>query len=640
MVTCPSGFYASSSSSCSRKKCKVLYFSNILACLSPCQNCLGSSTRCTECVNNIPYLYDDYCWESPRAIAAVVSQVGPASNLALTVSFLFSSGGSIVILAEVLQKLISYIKYLDLPYSYKLEEVLKLWQIEVLPFKIIPSLPSSILNYLESKPIPDNFSDYEVDPSFLVNFWDNMFIFLVAAAIWILLGIIIKCIINNRDKPGRLYSYLARFQVGVLKYLIIEVYSAYGDITMFSSLEMRSVEFEHSVSYLSFGLSLLFLILIISITCFHIWFIMSYQKLKSIQLSTGKKRETKEFLRKYSNLDVLYSEFKDGSFSQQAYLLYFNLRDAALNIVITTLFDYPLVQSMLFVSICLPFFVYLLSKTPLNGRLDNWQQVFFETLLLLIYICTMLIAIDTEWMNTEDMTETLSTMIYIMIMVYNVGVIVMAVINVFGIIIDAVKAWKARKQVKKLTAKKAYQRNNRTDLSSCDVTLDRSIPLGAKSLKLSSQSNLLLSSSVAQNRINPGATSKKTGKSGRYMHSRIVFNTKSQQIRSNLAPAMMQDRNSNVTPRVLDALSFDKVFDKLSRIPKQDLNKRKKNRDRRQSGSGLQYHPNNSVSRNISRNFPGFSFGSLQLEEAQYQGTQFRRLQKPQKARLAGSNNS
>ena len=235
----------------------------------------------------------------------------------MTIISLFRPGGSSAILLGVLQKLTSYIKYLKLPYSARLKEMLLAWQSNIFAFDIYPALPSNLMAYLVSKPIPEIFIEHGVDPSFLVNFWKTLIALISVFLSWILLKLIIKF---TRPKNGasKLHSFLNIFQLMLFKFLIIGLYSSYGDVTMFFALEVRSVTHEYFLSSVSFGICIAFMSLTIFFSCFHAWFVIAYQKLKKAQASGRSNKDPNTFLKKYSNLSVLYFGFKDESFSQQA----------------------------------------------------------------------------------------------------------------------------------------------------------------------------------------------------------------------------------------------------------------------------------------------------------------------------------
>lgn len=389
-------------------------------------------------------------------------------SVALTATTIFSPGGSAALLFGGLQKLITYIKYLQLPYSTTLEDMLKSGQNGIFAFDMFPPVPSSWLDYLVSKPIPDIFVGCDLDPSFLVNFWNNLITFVGVIIGWITLRLMIKGI-QIWKGPRKLYSFLNFFQLVLVKFLIVQLYSGYGDIAMFSALEIRSVDYKYTTSRISFSLCMIFLILTIFISGFHVWFLLRYQKLKNGQNSGECKKETNAFLEKYSNFEVLYSEFKDESFTQQAYLLFFNLRDAALNIVITTLFGYPLLQSILFVAITSVFLIYIIIKRPLAFLKQNILQIVFELVLFLIYFCTMLLAMDFEWFNSNSLPEVLNKSIVIMTFIYNGGSLLITVVTLLVPLIYAIKRWWIRRKSQKIkySRKKTRSETLKSDLTSC-----------------------------------------------------------------------------------------------------------------------------------------------------------------------------
>ena len=94
------------------------------------------------------------------------------------------------------------------------------------------------------------------------------------------------------------------------------------------------------------------------------------------------------------------------------------------------------------------FLFYLALRRPFTGGRENAQQIFFEILLLLDYLCTMIIAIEDLPSELSDMSDTLSTIIFVTILTYNGLAVLVTTITFIIVIQDAIKSCKARSQNK------------------------------------------------------------------------------------------------------------------------------------------------------------------------------------------------
>lgn len=63
-MNCPSGTYASSSSTCSGNVAPQFSIQSVyLACTSPCATCSTSGTTCTSCQSTHPHFYNNVCYD-------------------------------------------------------------------------------------------------------------------------------------------------------------------------------------------------------------------------------------------------------------------------------------------------------------------------------------------------------------------------------------------------------------------------------------------------------------------------------------------------------------------------------------------------------------------------------------------------
>jgi hypothetical protein len=92
-------------------------------------------------------------------------------------------------------KSIHYIRYLDMPFSERLERFAKSGPRNILTFKFGQHMPLDIASSIPKHPLPDVFERYHLHSSFLVNFWHEIVswvIIILAALIFTLCELVCK----------------------------------------------------------------------------------------------------------------------------------------------------------------------------------------------------------------------------------------------------------------------------------------------------------------------------------------------------------------------------------------------------------------------------------------------------------------
>ena len=184
--------------------------------------------------------------------AIIIKAIGTA------VSRLICLGSSVSLTVGLLSKLIQYIRFLNIQYPARLENVLLTWGTDVLNLNIPTEIDQKIVAY----PIPDLFTQYGLEPSFLSNIWGFLIIILSACVAWIICRALM-CYFQSSRRPCLkfLQPILARLSKSISNFIVVQIYSGIGDTFFFLSLEMKSVSFKSAWSYVSFLLSLIFMLL-------------------------------------------------------------------------------------------------------------------------------------------------------------------------------------------------------------------------------------------------------------------------------------------------------------------------------------------------------------------------------------------
>ena len=145
---------------------------NSLACSSSCKTCIGSPTNCLTCNSgDFPYFSNGKCEANHPLIQGMINTVADVSNVGAIVISMASSADSSGIIYGSLHKLLGYIRYFNIKYSVRLEDLLKEKKSDPAFVRFLPSIPQGVAEELVAKPIHPIFIHRGISPKFLGNFW-------------------------------------------------------------------------------------------------------------------------------------------------------------------------------------------------------------------------------------------------------------------------------------------------------------------------------------------------------------------------------------------------------------------------------------------------------------------------------------
>jgi len=385
--------------------------------------------------------------ETPGA-QEFVNTVSDVSEIGSTTVTLAASSNASGILFAALHKLLSYIRFLNVEYSMNLEAALKTKKSDSILIRYLPTIPESLAQDLVAKPIHPIFLYRKVGPKLLGNFWKVSLFLCILITSSFILTIIIKFTQDNKSQ-NLVLKICKMIRMIIVKVLIMQFYLYFGDLVLYFILETRSLVMDTFASALSFFVALFFMIFGIAAFTFHFMTVKSLVKLSKSGENKTSKEKLDTFLKSHEEFDMLYKLWKDATLYQPTYLILFTLRDIILNIVISNLFEYPIVQSLLFVLITFSFWVYLISARPFKKLYENMKQIFLETIVLLTYLFAFLMSSSKSSMS-NNLKESLGEGVIVMAIIFNIFAGLFIAWDVIIIINDA---YKERKN-KQISSKK------------------------------------------------------------------------------------------------------------------------------------------------------------------------------------------
>ena len=197
------------------------------------------------------------------------------------------------------------------------------------------------------------------------------------------------------------------------------------------------------ISWISFNISALLIIILLISLWHHFKFLQEYQKIK--QKAKAKKDEEnlelEEFIQDHQGYQVLFEDLKDDSLKHQAFLLIFTIYDLLCKIIYTTLFKHPLVQTILFFLLNSLQVLYLCLWKPFNNSFEAFQQLLYLVLTLGVYICVLIMAIlDVQVKQATDTRIYLGKMVIVFTLTFLFSSLIFMASKLISIALNVVKS--------------------------------------------------------------------------------------------------------------------------------------------------------------------------------------------------------
>lgn len=344
----------------------------------------------------------------------------------------------------MLAKMLQYIRYLHIPYSQRLELTFKHHNSTYGPFGIGPKIPMETLLALPFEPVPPRFYKFSVHSSFLVNFWDSLIFMTIIVGI-LGLFLLFEWIVGKVMKNLTLYPLVKKIRAALQNFFLMQFYNIFGDILLFLILDMKDVNLVTPETTISLSLSIIFLLIGLIIVGVHIYILIRFYTFRKKKSWAS---EIESFSKQYEGSDVLFKYVKNSSMVSQSFLLIFVIRNCLFSLILGLLFEQALVQIILISTMSVVMLIYLVVQRPFTDLVNLFQHVVFETMLLVVNICVLIIAqIDFEKEGSYQLRDRLCEAIIYTSLIFSFAPQVFLVIK----LIVAVVAWY------KTFSKKPYQ---------------------------------------------------------------------------------------------------------------------------------------------------------------------------------------
>jgi hypothetical protein len=117
--------------------------------------------------------------------------------------------------------------------------------------------------------------------------------------------------------------------------------------------------------------------------------------------------EIKAFNERNKYWELFYSDFRDDDLWCQAFFAISIVRSVLSSLIITVLYDYPLMQTPYLVIMDVAVISFLYLKNPFNTLRGKLAQYYYETITLLVHLCTFILALQDSFENPSDTVKVI-----------------------------------------------------------------------------------------------------------------------------------------------------------------------------------------------------------------------------------------
>ena len=431
-------------------------YSFFLDCPTGCTEC-QSETICSSCTADY-LLINSQCVSKGKSLQENIT--GAALDGVSALGNSVAIGSSLPTNFGLVAKILRNIRYLNVTVSDELNEVFMSWKIS-----------SGFIDYPEnwrtaesdSASLPEVFERYNVGALFLINYWKSLVMILIGVGLFAPFKLLEMTQYSNKSKLGSIFRLL---NVIASNFALTQLYGSLDDIIFYFVLQVRENNFQTSFQKASFAVSIVLSIFAILAFSTNLFILKKYQSSKR-----SSKKSQQVFLQKYENFKMLFQDFKDSGYLKQSFLMIYIVRSIISGLLITNLFEYPLLQTLLLTSLNLLILVYLAVEKPFKESLNIWGQYFCETVLLFVNVSMLGMAFIDEMVEESGRAiKIFSKVVIISNMVLVVGSLVFMALSVIKALYVTHKTRKlAKKQQEKMQVKiKGRKVNESLDQSVCD----------------------------------------------------------------------------------------------------------------------------------------------------------------------------
>ena len=322
--------------------------------------------------------------KAAEGFASMSNNAGNASSVTTMATSVLSASDPGGVSAGMLTKMLQYTKFLAVEHTARLEVMLKSSKLTTGFLFFAPKVHTSTKEKFKNHLLPAEFIKYKVHSSFIINFWDGFMSLAICIGI-LFFVFLLEVGTRSKDTESYLNFFVQKVRYGIQNFLLMQFYNCYGDIMLFSVLDISTVEFNTSPAAISFNMAFISIFVGIVVLSLHIMLLLKYQRVKRQSASNEPHEENVDkFSKSHEGIQALFFSFKDTSLVTQGFFLFLTVRNVSYSLIVTLLYKYTLIQLILMMILSIAMVGYLLFARPFKRLVNLFQQLLGEIILLIV----------------------------------------------------------------------------------------------------------------------------------------------------------------------------------------------------------------------------------------------------------------
>jgi len=295
-----------------------------------------------------------------------------------------------------LVKVMQYVRYLEIDMPPRLERLGISRGRNILSVRSGIKMWDSLKGDFIKHSLPQVFAKHNLHSSFLVNYFEDIMTLLVLFLFAFLFMALER--LNRFLKQDSLRAFFKGLRI-ICKWNIILMFFATGidDIVLYLALEFKSfkADTESPLPEVSFVVGFGFLTLVLVLFGGTYWLIHKLNKVKSsvVPENFASRKAPQAFENLWEGFQVLFRGFRDTSIYNQMFFLLYVMRIGFPMFIVVVATSSPMTISVFQVLLSLGMLWYLLKMQPFKKRINHYQILIFESVVLMMNICIFILTI-------------------------------------------------------------------------------------------------------------------------------------------------------------------------------------------------------------------------------------------------------
>jgi len=397
-----------------------------------------------------------------------------------------NSGDPSAMFMGTLAKMLQYVKYINIVYPPKItmmfEAQNKVNKTEN-STSFVKKIEDNIKGSFYNAPLPGTFGHYQAHSSFASNFLQSLITLGAIAFLIVLLEVLTRL----TSKSSKVHKVLASV-LEILKWnlFLIMFCGMYGDIIFFSSLEFRTSTFDDLTSSISFTICILVNVLALLVLIRLVQVNLNLKSSRRNRIAKNHQTQSmQDAVEKWKNYKPFFEAYKNYTFSQQSFMLFFIIRVSLFYSIVAYLQEYPKVQVILINILSVGIILYLAIARPFTKVVNTLNQVVFECTLFAFNACVLILTFyDDDTAHDFKKRESIGNVMMVINMVAGIVSMLFICLKLLVMLKELYQDWRKSKRQKN---SKGGSVNRRLD--KLEITVDNSLATSGQILMTNSTLN-------------------------------------------------------------------------------------------------------------------------------------------------------